>query len=359
MEMEFQLVDARTLELVDAVVPLLERHVAGPYLKPEFQQSSVEIASPPAHNLTELAGSMRGLLHDLQVSARSMGVEICSAGTHPRFRRSAKITPGARYQGLEEVSGWLSHHQVTFATHVHLGLGSGDEAVTLMAELKPYLPVLIALSANSPYWQREDTRFAAFRHRVLATTRSYGTPPDFADWGCFEQFVQTLQRARVVDEVHDLHWDLRPSPKLGTLEVRVMDAQPTLGDALAFVALLRALVRFLQRSRSATAQLRRPLRPVHWWSLKDNCFVASRYGIDARLIADDDGRIIAMRDAVRATLAAIAPCIEADEQPYLQRLAEAVDAGLPYVRQRRVLAESGSLREVTRSLVVALRDEIG
>ncbi|MFU8817292.1 MAG: carboxylate-amine ligase, partial [Pseudomonadales bacterium] len=339
--MEFQLVDIQTQDLVDAAGPMLEQHVGEPYLKPEFHQSSLELASPPAQSLSELAGSVQGLAHDLLRVAKGLGLEVCSAGTHPCFNRSATITPGARYRALEQAAGWLSHHQVTFGTHVHLGMRSGDDAVALMRKLKPYLPVLIALSASSPFWQGEDTRFAAFRHRVLATARSYGTPPDFADWGCPERFLSSLQRAGIAAELHDLHWDIRPSPVLGTLEVRVMDAQPTVGEALALAALVRALVRFLQHAPEQApvpqrdeAPLRQPLKPVHWWSLKDNCFVASRYGIDAMVVVDDDGRVVALRDVAQTMFRAIAPFAEADETPYLQRLEQTVSGGLPYVRQR-------------------------
>jgi glutamate---cysteine ligase / carboxylate-amine ligase len=356
MEMEFQLIDAETLDLADAVVPLLQRLGEEPHIKPEIFQESVEVASPPARTLTDLAVDMRALLRDLQANARSLGVDICSAGTHPFYRRSAAITPGARYRSQEEAAGWLSHHQVTFATHVHLGVESGDEAVTLMAELKPYLPVLIALSANSPFWQGEDTRFAAFRSRVLASARSYGLPPDFVDWAAFERFVIGLRRVRVAQAVGDLHWDIRPSPKFGTIEVRVMDAQPTLRDALGLVALLRSLVRFLQHRR-ADPSLQQPLEALHWWLQKDNCYVASRYGIDANVAAGHD-RIASLRAVASETLQAVMPFAAADETDYLGNLQQAVSGALPYQQQRRVFATTSSYRAVVRSLVAAMREDI-
>jgi glutamate---cysteine ligase / carboxylate-amine ligase len=357
MEMEFQLIDPETLDLADAVVPLLQRLPDEPHVKPEFFQASVEVASPPARDIAELGASMRTLLRELQNTARSLGVDICSAGSHPFYRRSAVVTPGARYRAQEQAAGWLGHHQVTFATHVHLGVPSGDEAMRLMVELKPYLPVLIALSANSPFWQGEDTRFAAFRNRVLASARSYGLPPDFSDWAEFERFMLGLRQVRVAQAVGDLHWDIRPSPGFGTVEVRVMDAQPTLGEALALAALLRALVRFLQHSRTDPG-LRRPLEPLHWWLHKDNCYVASRYGIDARAAAAD-GRAAGLRSLTLATLEAVMPFADTAEAGYLEHLQRAMADGLPYVRQRRTFAAKSSLGAVVRSLVGGLREEVG
>jgi glutamate---cysteine ligase / carboxylate-amine ligase len=357
MEMEFQLIDPQSLDLADAVLPLLRHHPDATHVKPEIFQTSVEVASPPAVQLADLAASMRGLLRDLRTRARSLGVGICSAGTHPFYQRSAAITPGARYRAMEEAGGWLVHHQVTFATHVHLGVSSGDEAVTLMAELQPYVPLLIALSANSPFWQGEETRFAAFRPRVLATARSYGPAPDFADWAAFARFMSVLERAGVARDARSLHWDLRPSPRFGTVEVRVMDAQPTLSDALALVALLRALVRYLQRSRTATDRPPR-LQPLPWWLHKDNCFVASRYGIDGRVVVAADGRLRRLRELAAITLRAVRPFAAADETAYLDRLEGAMIDRPPCQRQRHAFAATGSLPGVVRSLMDALRDDL-
>jgi glutamate---cysteine ligase / carboxylate-amine ligase len=353
MEMEFQIIDADTLDLADAVMPLLQRLPDRRNVQSEIFQSSVELASPPARTVAELGRAMRVLLDQLQATAGSLGVAICSAGAHPFYRRFAAITPEARYRQQERAAGWLSHHQVTFATHVHLGVDSGDEAVRLMVELKPYLPVLIALSANSPYWQGEDTRFAAFRNRMLATARSYGPPPDFTDWVAFERFMDGLRQVEAADAVADLHWDIRPSPKFGTVEVRVMDAQPTLRDALALAALLRALVRYLRGCRADPA-LHRLLEPLHWWLQKDNCYVATRYGIDAR-VAAAEGRPVSLRAVTLELLQALAPYAAADEVEYLERLRRAVEQGLPYQRQRHAFAASSSLQGVVRSLIADLR----
>jgi carboxylate-amine ligase len=135
-----------------------------------------------------------------------------------------------------------------------------------------------------------------------------------------------------------------------------MDAQPTLGEALAFVALLRGLIRFLRATRGGDEE-RRPLRPLFWWYLKENGFAACRYGLDARLIVSDEGDVLPLREVALTTLERIAPHLAADEAPHLAGLRRSIDTGLPYQRARRVLAEGGTVAAVVRSLAGELRAE--
>lgn len=362
LELEFQLVDPASFDLVDGILPLIEHYrgedrIRAACIQSEFIQSTVEVVSPPARSIRELVALTQPLIRDLLTSCARLGMALCGAGTHPFHRLPAAFTPGPRYAAMEEFSGWLGHNQVTFATHVHLGVGSGAEALILMAELKPYLPLLIALSASSPFWHGCDTRFAAFRQRVLAASRTYGLPPDFADWPQFERFLAAMGRAHSITSIKDLHWDIRPQPGFGTVEVRVMDAQATLADAAALAALLRALCRFLQGTRGG-GEASRPLGPIGWWSLKDNCYAASRFGAEANLIVDDAGAIRSLRELARQTLAQIQPAATLDERPYLERLAAALETGLPYQRQRRLLQLGGTLPAVVEGLVAELRLEL-
>ena len=358
MEMEFQLVDPCSGDLVDGIVPLLRECADHEAIKPEFIQNTVEVVSPPALTLTELEGAMRSRIRELLHSCERLGMAVCGMGTHPFSVRPALVSPGSRYRSQIKAAGWLSRNQVTFATHVHLGMPSGDEALLVMRELKPYLPLLIALSASSPFWHGDDTRFAAFRQRVLATSRSYGPPPDFHRWAGFERFLTTMRQARMLEGIRDIHWDLRPRADLGTLEVRVMDAQPTLADALSFVALLRTLIRFLRHTRGAASQ-DRPLGALFWWYLKENCFWASRHGIDAPLILNDDGDLGTLRQIARSTLDRVGSIALKDEQVALHRLMRNLQEGLPYERQRRSYRRSGSLPGVVRQRCEALSQECG
>jgi carboxylate-amine ligase len=120
-------------------------------------------------------------------------MKLCGAGSHRFSGRLALISPVPRYRRLGKVAGYLGHNQITFATHVHIGMRSGDEAIAAMCALKPDLPILIAVSANSPFWRRYETGYASYRLRILAAARSYGLPPSFEDWGQFCEFFETAQ----------------------------------------------------------------------------------------------------------------------------------------------------------------------
>ena len=357
MEMEFQLIDENTRDLVNGIMPLMEFYPGSINIKPEIIQNTVEVASRPCQDIAALEHHMRSLVSELHARCHELGMELCGAGTHPFCKRLASITPQPRYQSIEKAAGLLPHYHITFATHVHLGMPSGDETVRLMQELKIYLPLLLALSANSPFWQAEETGFAAYRHRVLASSRNYDIPPDFTDWSEFRRLFSTMQHASVFKGIHDIHWYIRPRPHLGTLEVRIMDAQATISEALALAVFIRTLAVFLQKTRNGHKG-DRPLQPLPWWLLKDNCYIASRFGIDAQFIINKQGDLARGQDIALRTLELISPyAVPVTERPYLDHLSERVDGGLPYDQQRAVLRDTGSFKEVVRSLSLALACE--
>ena len=255
IELEYQLVHRESWDLVDGVLPLLELSSNRTNIKPEFIQNTVEIASSPCINVDELATHVFPLVHRLVSDCNSLGLRLCGSGTHPFNSARASITPLPRYLEMLKSSGAWLHNQITFATHVHIGVTSGDEAVGLMTDLKPYLPLIIAMTGNSPFWRGEDTQFAAFRHRLLAPSRSYGLPPDFGSWRAFQRFYRAMITSGRMRHIDDMHWDIRPRPHLGTVELRVADAQTRVAEALALAAFVRALAQFVR----SEADLTRPL----------------------------------------------------------------------------------------------------
>lgn len=355
MEMEFQLVDPASLDLVDQALPLLDLLPNRIHVKPELIQNTIEVASEPCRDVASLMGNLRNLVGGVMKRAGQLNVRLCGSGTHPFSQRLALITPLPRYLQMERAFGLITHTQITFATHVHIGVSSGDEAVRLMAGLKPYLPLLIALSANSPYWRGYETGFAAYRHRILASSRSYGIPPDFADWQAFERFLETSIRAGMFESVRDIHWDIRPRPHLGTLEVRVMDAQPTVAEAVALAAFIRALTAFLRESHRDD-ESSGPCHPLPWWALKDNCFNASCRAMTASVVVDETGTTRLLHDVLTETLDIIADHAHDElERGFLGKLAD-VGAHPPYQRQLD-LGRSDSSQAVVRALADALSEE--
>jgi carboxylate-amine ligase len=358
MEIELQLLNPDTLELVDGILLLLENDFEHSFIKPEFNQATVEIASKVCLDIDELEADIVSILKSLKTRCQNLGMTLCAAGTHPFCDRFATITPIPRYLAQQTASGYLADMMMTFALHLHVGMPSGDEAVDIMGRLKPYLPILLALSASSPFWWGHDTGFASYRHRFLATLRTYGIPPNFKTWKDFSDFFATARYAGMFDIIRDIHWDLRPQPDLGTLEVRVMDAQPTIKESIMLVAFIHTLILYLQHHREGreTGYL---LNPLPWLIDKENYFRASRLGLDANYIEDQRGNSRPIRNIVEDILEAIA--VTADklgEKSYLKLLEKRLQEGSSHIRQRRVFQETGSLKAVTASLVGELEEDL-
>ncbi len=358
MEMEFQLLDVETLDLVDGILPLMDFYPDDPHIKPEFNQNTVEVCSKICSHMDELGAHMRILVRKLRDTCQQLDMLLCSAGTHPFGERLALITPMPRYRQLGKSAGFTGHNQITFATHVHLGMTSGDEAVSLMHELKALLPLMIAMSASSPFWRGYDTGFAAYRHRILAATRSYGIPPSFETWEVFSKFLETTSRAGVFKTINDIHWDIRPRPQLGTLEIRVMDAQPTITLALTLAGFLRAVVTYLR----TTPQTHRPPSfpgGLHWWIEKHNHFQASKQGLDAKYIHDVQGTLVPLRELCLHIIRASEPMADKLEQGrYFERLQDHVQNGPSYVQQRRIYEKTGSFKAIIRHLIAELEMDL-
>lgn len=357
LELELQLLDAATLDLTDGILPLMQLYPGSSHIKPEFIQNTVEVASSPCDNVSEVESELHSLVVELKKRCRDLGMVLCGAGCHPFCERLAIITPLPRYRGMERVSGLLGHMQVTFATHVHIGMSSGEQAVGMMRELKPYIPVFLALAAGSPFWRGYDTSFVCYRQRILSAARSYGIPPSFDSWQRFCDFFETSQRAGLFSSINDIHWDIRPRPHLGTFELRTMDAQPTVARAAALAALVRALVAYLGRAQDKPRRPGLPA-PLPWWLEKENYFQASRLGLAARYFIDEHGTFLRLSDVCRNVIGAVAD-VAADlgEAIYLERLREDLKSDLPYMRQRRVYKTSGSFKGVVSDLVDLLDEE--
>jgi carboxylate-amine ligase len=357
IEIEFQLLDPSTLDLVDGISALLKNHPETPDIKPELTQCSVEINSKICANIRELEADVISVVKRLKERCESSGMALCTAGAHPFCRRPVSVTPLPRYLVVEEKMAYLSRRLKTFALHVHVGMPSGDVALAVMTLLKPYLPILLALSASSPFWEGEDTDFASFRQRFLAMLRDYGVPPNFNAWRDFAEFFENTRTAGLTAICRDLHWDLRPSPGFGTLEVRVMDALPTVRENIAMAALVYTLIVYLLRCREQEACSHLP--PQHWWMEKMNHFNASYRGLDADYIFDDQGHSRPIMVVIQEVFEALAPTArELGTMDHLQRLEKDIFNNPSYLRQRRLFKETGSLKAVAADLVRELDEEL-
>ncbi|WP_414753977.1 YbdK family carboxylate-amine ligase [Anabaena sp. CCY 9910] len=358
MEIELQLLNPDTLQLVDGISPLLAQTPENSWIQPEFNQAMVEIASQVCSNIPELEANIVAILRDLKTRCQALGMTICAAGTYPCCDRFASITPIPRYLAQRTASGYLADLMMTCALQLHVGMPSGDVAIDIMGRLKPYLPILLALSASSPFWWGNDTSFASFRQRFLSSLRTYGICPTFKNWQDFANFFATAQNAGMFEIIRDIHWDLRPQPDFGTLEVRVMDAQPTIKESMMLAAFIHSLIVDLYH-QSQGKQTEFLLTPLPWLIERENYFRASRWGLDANYIEDEQGNSRPIRNIVKDILNVLAETADTlGNSSYLFQLEKRLDQGASYIRQRRVLENTGSLKAVVASLVSELEAEL-
>jgi carboxylate-amine ligase len=358
IEIEFQLLDRGTFDLVDGILPLMDLCSKNPHIVPEYEQTSVEINTRICSTIREMEQDVFSLVSIIREKCRALGMVISGAGTHPFCSRLAKITPFPRFLSIERMEGYLGHASTTFALHVHVGMTTGEETIAVMKRLRLYLPVLIALSASSPFWWGHDTGYACYRQRVLAATRSYGIPPFFDSWKDFSDFFDSAIRAEAFHSLEDIHWDIRPRPDMGTLELRVMDSQATVREAVILSSFVFVLVAHIRKMLTG-GEVERVLKPLKSWIEKENYFRATRFGIDTIYIADNSGYTRPMRAVIEDTIEAIAETAhELGEGEHLRQLEKMLVNGSSYVRQRKIFKETGSLKEVSASMVRELEEDL-
>lgn len=356
VEWELQLLDATTMDLFDGILPLMEFFPDSSFVKPEYIQSCVELTSSIADDSATAVEHVEKTLAQIVQRCNELEMSVCGAGTHPFCRRLALLTPTLRYRKHEERTGYLAHTQITFSTHVHIGMQSGDEAICAMSHLIPALPAFIALSANSPFWRGHRTGHAAYRHRILAATPSFGLPVAFRDWAHFENFYGSAQKAGMIRNIKDIHWDIRPHPDFGTLEIRVMDAASDLQTLHTLVAFARSMAVCMALSTRREVSRILPLE-LPWWIEKENCYRASHEGLDADFIHNEQGQHRPLRGLIEELVGMCTPVADdIGETEGLALIRNILTNGPGYRQQVKVYDETHSAQAVTKHLASRLHD---
>lgn len=199
---------------------------------------------------TKAAGQFSAMQKVVLQAAADHHLEICGGGTHPfqKWQRQ-EVCDNERYQRTLENFGYLIQQATVFGQHVHVGCASGDDAIYLLHGLSRFVPHFIALSAASPYMQGTDTRFASSRPNIFSAFPDNGPMPWVSNWQQFEALFRCLSYTTMIDSIKDLHWDIRPSPHFGTVEVRVMDTPLTLSHAVNMAGLIQATAHWLLTER--------------------------------------------------------------------------------------------------------------
>ena len=346
VEWEFALVDKATRDLTNTASDLLDlvakRSEGGsenPRVHEELLRNTVEVVTGVCDSVDEAMADLCGTLSLVRTSADELGVDLYSAGTHP-FAEWTKqqLTPGLRYEELIQRTQWWGRQMLIWGVHVHVGVRNGDRVLPVISSLLNQFPHLQALSASSPIWAGTDTGYASNRAMMFQQLPTAGLPFQFEHWHEFESFVDDQKKTGVIDHMNELRWDIRPSPHLGTVEVRVCDGVSNLKELRALVALTHCLVVDLE-SRLENGETLPTLPP---WHAQENKWRAARYGLDAEIILDAAGNERLVTDDLNDLLERLAPvAVRLDCAADLASVEDIARRGASYERQRRVAAASG------------------
>jgi carboxylate-amine ligase len=243
---------------------------------------------------------MLGLREGLEQALAPLGLRAGASGTHPLARQDAvDVSTGARYREIEATMRALARREPTMALHVHVAVPDARAAVRALDGMRADLPVLLALSANSPFWRGSDSGFSSMRTPIFSMFPRAGIPRQFGTYGDYVRVVERFVRSGAVPEPGFLWWDARLQPRLGTVEVRMLDAATCVADAAAIAALIQCLV-----ARHAESWRVRAPEPE---LLAENRFLAARDGMQARLLDGFAGRPRLARDRLDELLETCAP----------------------------------------------------
>ncbi len=346
VEIELQMIDPATQNLASRAKELLEKTKHLPRVKPEFYLSTVEINTDKCNDVHEVERDLRESLNGLQPVAQQMDIQFSTTGAHPFAKYSdCIISPTERYQELIDRNQWLTRRMTVYGLHVHLGMASGDDCIRFNNFFMHFLPHLLAVWVSTPFWQGVDTGLASCRPTTYEALPTAGQPYHAHNWREFEHLYEALKRCQSIKSMRDLWWDLRPSPCYGTLEIRVCDGPATLYETLAITAFMHTLAHWFNENGSWLESVTYP--PT--WLSRENKWRSIRYGLDAELVMNTEGKLKLLRDDVEEWVVKLLPYAERlGYQNYLSNLLSIVERGNSSARQRAVFQKTQSLEEVVK-----------
>jgi carboxylate-amine ligase len=318
-------------------------------VKAEMHQSVVEVGTGICHNIQEAHQEVRHLRASIITLARENGLRLAAAGTHPFADwRKQEIYPDERYHIIVEDMKTVARANLIFGLHVHIGVEDRETAIHLMNAARYFVPHMLALSSNSPFWQGMDMGLKSYRCKVFDKFPRTNIPDYFPSWGEYQNFVDLLVQTNCIDNAKKIWWDIRPHPVFTTLEFRCCDIPMRLDETISLAALIQATVAKLYKLHEANQGFRLYRRAL----IMENKWRAARYGLDGKLI--DFGRRIEvpMRDLVEEYLAFVDDVLdELGSREQVNGIRKIVQNGSGADRQLRVFQETGDLTKVVDYMI--------
>jgi len=347
VEEEFQIVHADTRELRQRASGVLNRakESLGDEVTNELYLSQIEIGTPVCSHLAEVRAELIRLRKAVVEAAGRVDCRIGAAGTHPFSDwHDQTLTPKDRYAALLGDFQQLTREQIIFGCHVHVAIADKDEAIRVMNRARPWLPPILALSANSPFWMGLDTGYASYRTELFGRFPTAGLPMEMASRAEFDSVVDSLVSTETIIDASRIYWDIRPSMHFDTLEFRVADVCQTVDEAVAIAGLCRGVALACHEAPHLDAPEHR-IRPELLRAAK---WRASRYGLEGDLVDPWGRKTVPASRMIEALLAFVRPSLEDlgewDEVSSIVREIQRRGNGAP--RQRRAYQKAGRFEDV-------------
>ena len=352
IEEEYQTIDPVTRDLRSHIqVELLERgkKVLQERVKAELHQSVVEVGTGICNNIKEAKAEIKDLRRNIIRLARENDLKVASVATHPFSDwRTQEIHPDPRYKDIVEDMQLVARANRLFGLHVHIGIEDRETAIHMMTHARYFLPHILALSTNSPFWLGMNTGLKSYRCKVFDKFPRTNIPDYFPSWGEYENFIKLLIKTNCIDNAKKIWWDIRPHPFFNTIEFRVCDIPMRADETIAIAALIQATVAKLYKLYTANQGFRLYRRAL----IMENKWRAARYGLDGKLIDFGKQKEVPARDLVLEYLEFVDDVVdELGSREELNYIHKILESGSGADRQLRVFQETGDLKKVVDYIV--------
>ena len=352
IEEEYQTIDPITRDLrshIDTEIISEGKRQLKEAVKAEMHQSVVEVGTGIHANVKDAAKELRELRQYIVKAAKDNNLLVASAGTHPfaDWRKQA-IYPDERYKTIVQDLKMVARANLIFGLHVHIGVEDEETRIHLMNAARYFLPHILALSTNSPFWLGMDTGLKSYRCKVFDKFPRTNIPDYFPSWGEYENFIKLLVKTNCIDNAKKIWWDIRPHPNFPTLEFRICDVPMRLEETIAITALIQATIAKLYKLHAANQGFRLYRRAL----IMENKWRAARYGLDGKLVDFGKQTEVPIRDLLYEYLHFVDDVVDElgsrEEINYIHRILE---HGTGADRQLRVFQETNDLSKVVDYMV--------
>ncbi|MGJ3249153.1 MAG: carboxylate-amine ligase [Elainellaceae cyanobacterium] len=353
VEEEYQIINPQTRELASqssTLIDVSQHHDQVQNLLPEIHRCQIEIDTTVCQSLADVRRELIEARRSAMQTAQHHGLAIAAAGTHPFSQwQHQKVTPNDRYLGLYDVLQQLVRELVIFGCHVHVGIADRDAAVEVVNRSRQWLPTLLSLTANSPFWQGRDTGYQSYRMELWCRLPTAGPPPHFKNYDDYREFIHHLIQTNITDDPTKVYWDIRLSERFPTVEFRVADMCSTVDETVMFAGIVRALCQTCYQDLHDST----PYPEIRSELLKAGMWQAARYGIEGELIDFSNLRSVTATDSIQSLLTYIRPVLEEhnDWDRVSQQVDQILTQGNSAQRQRRIYQTTGDYQTVVDYLI--------